>query len=315
MFNAIKNFLKKTRNPLSTESLKFSYSDQQVLKDITLNLKEGKITAIIGKSGCGKSTFLKLISGVISRKYGGKIKIYGRSRAVEQHEIGFVPQEVSMIPDLSIENNIKISGLNLGIPESVALEKASSLLKLLKFEEDLEKMPSQLSGGQRVRLNIILSILHDPTILIFDEPFVGLDFQNRKLLWHFLESMKKKGKSIILTSHLLSETQEHADRFVILQDGKIFFNGKVESLKHKLKMKFIMETRFTHLSKEAHWEIKRYCDYRDIKILDSYEKYMMFALSHSRTGDALENFFDKLNLKYDIISIREPNLDEVFLKT
>jgi len=300
--------------PLAAESVRFSYSEQEVLQDITLNVKEGTITAIIGKSGSGKSTFLKLAAGIIAGKYYGKIKIFGRSKVLEKHSVGFVPQEVALIPDLTIEDNIKIAGLNLGIPEDKALDKAFDLMKLLRLDESIKKKPFELSGGQKVRLNIILSLLHNPKVIVLDEPFVGLDFLNRRLLWHFLESLKKKGFSIILTSHLLTETQDHVDKLVILKEGKVFFKGNMDALKSKLEIKYVFEVRFSRLSAENLGKIKKFCDYKDIKIVDTYEKYMMISLKNQRARNTLTNFFDKLKLEYEEIGFREPNLDEIFLK-
>jgi ABC-2 type transport system ATP-binding protein len=300
--------------PLSAESVRFSYSEQEVLKDVTLNVKEGTITAIIGKSGSGKSTFLKLAAGIIAKKHYGRIQIFGRPKSLEKHSIGFVPQELALIPDLSIEDNIKIAGLNLGLSEKEALEKAFDLMKLLKLDENINKKPTELSGGQKVRLNIILSLLHDPKVMILDEPFVGLDFSNRRLLWHFLESMKKKDIAVILTSHLLSETQEHADRLIILKDGRVFFSGQIDSLKEKLEIKYVFEVHFSRLSLENFNKIKKYCDYKDIKIIDKYEKYLMFALKNQSIREVLTELFDKMDLQYKIIGFREPNLDEIFLK-
>jgi ABC-2 type transport system ATP-binding protein len=310
-----KEWWKKKKSALLADSVKFSYDQKEILKDINLNVKEGNLTAIIGKSGCGKTTFLKLAAGIISQKYYGKITILGKSRVFTKDSLGFVPQDVSFIPDLSIMDNIKIAGLNLGITAANAVRKGHQLMRMLKLEEDVNHKPTQLSGGQKVRLNIILSLLHDPKVLILDEPFAALDFFNRRLLWQFLESMRKKGKSIILTSHLLSEVQQHADRIIIIKNGKVFFSGNVESLKEKLNMKYIYEVKFFYLSKDNLNKIKKDCAYKDVQILDTYERYMMFALQSQRTKSVLTNLFHKLKLKYEEIDLREPNLDEVFLKT
>ena len=158
-------------------------------------------------------------------------------------------------------------------------------------------------------------MLHDPKIIILDEPFVGLDFRNRRLLWNFLKSLRKKGLSIILTSHLLSETQEHADRLVILKKGKVFFNGNLDSLKNKLDVQFILELKFSRLSKDNLIKIKKHCDYKSIKILDIYEKNLMFSLNKERVKDSLTKLFDKMGLQYEVVGFREPNLDEIFLHT
>jgi len=127
--------------------------------------------------------------------------------------------------------------------------------------------------------------------------------------------LKKEGLSVILTSHLLSETQEHVDRLVILKDGKVFFSGNMESLKEKLQIRFVMEARFSRLSADSFNKVKKYCDYKDIKIIDRYEKYLMFALKSQATRDVLIKLFSKFGLEYEIVGFREPNLDEIFLKT
>ncbi len=308
-----KRMIKKTK-PLTTSSVGFSYSDKEILHDISLSIKPGELVSIIGESGCGKSTFLKIIAGIISTSHSGKIKIFGKSKFLAKNKIGFAPQEISFIPDLSILDNIKIFGLNSGITESQAIKRAGDLMEMLKLKEDLNRLPSQLSGGQQARLNIILSLLHDPKIIILDEPFNGLDFLNRRLLWHFLESLRKKGKSIILTSHLLTETQKHVDRLIILKDGKVFFSGNLEKLKAKLKINYIYELKFSYLSRTNLEKIRKYCTYKDVKILDFYEKYLMFGLNSERQKSYLIKFLQKLNLKFEEISFREPNLDETFLK-
>jgi ABC-2 type transport system ATP-binding protein len=305
---------KKRKHPVKTSSVRFSYPNQEVLRDITLSTKKSEIVAIIGKSGSGKSTFLKILSGIINTNYGGRIRIFNKPRFLKKDKIGFVPQELSFIPDLNLEDNIKIIGLCFGLTEAKALQKADEYLNLLKISEPLTKKPSELSGGQKVRFNIVLSLLHEPEILILDEPFVGLDFKNRRLLWHFLEKMKKAGKSIILTSHLLTEIQEHVDRIVLLENGRVFFSGNLEKLKQKLKINYLFEVKFSRLSKENLNKIKKYCTYKDIPLLDFYERYMMFGIHSNIQKTYLTKFLIKLIPDMVEKSFREPNLDEIFMK-
>ena len=312
----MKFFKRKTKKPkpLVTKNVGFSYSNQEILNDISLQIKKGEIVSIVGKSGSGKSTLLKIIAGIISNKDKGKIKIFGKNKFFGKKSIGFVPQEIGIISDLSILDNIKIFSLNSGISENKGIAEAKKLMQTLKLEEDLNKLPTELSGGQQVRLNIILSLLHNPKILILDEPFNGLDFLNRRLLWHFLESIKKTNRSIILTSHLLTETQEHVSRLIILKNHKIFFSGNLEKLKEKLKISYIYEIRFSHLSKQNLEKLKKYCRYKDVKILDIYERYIMFGINTQRQKAYLIKLLEKLKLNFKEISFREPNLDETFLK-
>ncbi len=316
MLGKIKKFFKRNSNPLTSKNIRFSYTDEEILKDISLVTKKNKIYSIIGKSGSGKSTFLKLIAGVISKKYEGKIRIFGKHRSLNKGSFGFVSQEPGFIPDLSIKNNIKISGLNYGISEKKALERAEDLMKQLKLNIDIDRKPTDLSGGQKTRLGIVLSILHDPKMIILDEPFVGLDFKNRWLLWHFLENKKKNGKSILLTSHLLTEIQEHADKIIILKDGKVFFKGKLDKLKKKLNMKYIYEVRFSWLAQSKWEKLKEYCNQKKgIDIIEKYEKHCVFSIKSEEVKKELDRKFKRIGLKDNIINFREPNLDEIFLKT
>ncbi|MFP4045656.1 MAG: ABC transporter ATP-binding protein [Candidatus Aenigmatarchaeota archaeon] len=315
MLKKLKKFFRKSKRPLKSDKVRFSYTDEEILKNINLSVKKEKIYAIVGKSGSGKSTFLKLVAGIISKGYEGKIRIFGKRRSTSKGLFGFVPQEAGFIPDLTIRNNIKIAGLNYGVSEKKALARAEDLMDQMKLNIDMDRKPSKLSGGQRTRLSIILSLLHDPKIIILDEPFVGLDFKNRRLLWHFLESKRKSGKTVIMTSHLLSEIQEHVDKIVILKDGKVFFNGKLQKLKNKLNIEYIYEVRFSWLAKAKWKKLKEYCKKKNIEILDKYEKYCMFSLPSEEMKEKLEKKFDEIELRDNTISYREPNLDEIFLKT
>lgn len=307
------NFTKR-KKPLTTHEIGFSYADKEILKNVSLDLKRGEILAVIGKSGSGKSTFLKLIAGIISLNYLGKIRVFGLPKIFNKEKIGFVPQENAFMPDLSLEDNIKIAGLNSGITEKRALERAEDLLKYLKLGESLKKSPSELSGGQKVRFNIVLSLLHNPDILIMDEPFTGLDFQNRRILWHFIESMKRKEKSIILTSHLLNETQQHVDKMLILKDRKVFYEGDLEGLKKKLKINYLFELSISKLSEENFDKIRKFCIYKDIKIMERYERYILFGFQSESAKNLLVSLLKKLKVDFKEIGFREPNLDEVFLE-
>lgn len=303
----------RRKYPVTAEKVRFSYSNtQQVLKNINLNVKPGAITAIIGKSGSGKSTFLKLVAGVITNTYTGKIRIFGRSKSLAKGKIGFVPQENAFVPDLSIKDNVKIVGLNYGVLERISMRRAQKLMSMLKLEESMDKMPYDLSGGERVRLNIILSLLHNPRTVILDEPFVGLDFRNRRILWHFLNSLKNRGRSVILTSHLLSEAQKHANRIIIIKNGRTKFAGTPASLAKKLEINHILEIHCRLSAKDRH-DFERHVKKISCSILDEVSGNYLLGLRTSRSRSSILNYLEKRGFTYTESSYREPSLDEVFL--
>ncbi len=313
----MKSILKKLTSkkiPLATKNLDFSYANRLILKNVNIKVHGGKIVAIIGKSGSGKSTFLNLIAGVIAKSYKGKIRILGKNKLFAKDDIGYVPQEISLIPDLTIQENLIYLGALYGITKEKALKRGAILLKKMRLDAPKSAYPHELSGGEKVRMNIASSLLHNPKIIILDEPFVGLDFYNRKLLWQFLEQQKKAGKSIILTTHLLTESEAYADKIVILKDGNVYMHGKVENIKQKLHTHYILEIKFRHLSQKNTTEIKRYCSKKTAEILDIYNRDIMFSIETEGQKNYLLRHLDKLKLDYRIISFREPNLDEIFLR-
>ncbi|USN45538.1 MAG: ABC transporter ATP-binding protein [Candidatus Woesearchaeota archaeon] len=304
----------KLASPLRTKKVAFGYRDAQVLKDVSLHIKSSQIVAVVGTSGSGKSTFLKLLTGVISSGHEGSIKIFGLGSALAKQDIAYIPQEVSLFPDLTLEENISFFGSLYGLSKQSSLHKGKELLALLNMRVPLTRKPTELSGGQRVRLNIVVSLLHDPKVIILDEPFVGLDYKNRKLLWHILLSQKNRRKTVILTTHLLSEAEHHADQLVVLHQGKILAKGKIDALKQKLKTAFIAEVKFSGLTKRDQQVFHTYCAQHDITILDEFGSYAMVSLASQGQRNYLLRFLEKEGLGYEELSFREPSLDELFLQ-
>lgn len=308
-------FKKKHRKPLSARNIDFSYGTKQILSKFNLQIKTSQIVSIVGRSGEGKSTFLHLIAGTLTNKFGGSIKISGFSRSLSKEDIGFVPQEISLIQDISIRDNIIFFGSLNGLSKNKALAASKELINILQLSKiGLSRFPSELSGGQKVRLNIIVSLLHKPKLYILDEPFVGLDFKNRKLLWNFLEQEKRRKKTIILTTHMLSEAQLHCDRIVLLHKGNVFAQGKFEEIKNKLKTHFILELEFPYLSKTNQNHIEKYCLDHNITILDFFGRHMMLSVESGGQKSYLIKFIQKLNIDCYEVGFREPSLDELFLK-
>jgi ABC-2 type transport system ATP-binding protein len=300
--------------PLAAKKIRFAYKNTEVLKNLNLTVKNSQIIAVVGRSGEGKSTFLNLIVGAITGRYGGKIEILGTKRNFAKEDIGFVPQDIAVVPDLTIEQNIVFFGNINGLKKEKALKAGRALISTLQLNVPLDRLPYELSGGQRVRLNILLSLLHDPKILILDEPFVGLDYHNRKLLWHFLQHQKNRRKTVILTTHLLIEAEKHSDRIVLLHKGRIYAKGNLEDIRQKLHANYIVEYKFAYLSKTNFNKIKKYCSSRDITVMDNFNNYVMFSVTGEGQRNYLARFFDKLKLEYNEVSFRQPNLDEISLK-
>ncbi|MFT4297841.1 MAG: ABC transporter ATP-binding protein [Candidatus Woesearchaeota archaeon] len=309
------NVFRNIKRPIiKAKNLNYSYKDEKVLKNFSFSLQKSQIVAVVGRSGEGKSTFLHLVVGVLSSGFSNNLQIMGKHSAFAKKDIGFVPQEIAVIPDISIEHNIIFFGNLYGMTKAKSLKKGKELMETLHLNVPLSKKPTELSGGQKVRLNIVVSFLHNPKLMILDEPFVGLDFYNRKLLWHFLEYQKNRRKAIVVTTHMLHEAEQHANQIVLLHKGKVFARGKLKDIREKLDTLYIAEYKFESLSKQKIESIKKYCYSHEITIMNHFNNYMMFSINREGQRLYLSKFFEKINAINTEISFREPNLDELFLK-
>jgi len=291
LFQKIKNIFNGNQTPIEAKNVNFGYGEKQILKDFSLKIGSGEIIGIIGQSGSGKSTFLKLITGVVNKSHKGSIEIFGKNKKTNKTKIGYVPQEVSFISELTISENIEVFGKLQGMTKSQSLKSAKPILDLMHLTDYIKSNPENLSGGQKVRVNILLSILHNPEIIILDEPFVGLDYYNRKLLWFFFEELKKQGKTLIMTTHMLSEIEKYANKIYVLQDGKIIVKGSPEYVKKYMKSTIILELKTTANPKEDQLkDIENYARKKNIKLIDVYKKNMIFNLENKNQKDQLLNF-------------------------
>ena len=314
LFSFIKSIFSSNDYAITAHKLAFSYDKKEILSDFTLKIKKGQIIGIVGKSGSGKSTFLKLITGVISKSHKGNIQIFGKDKLLKKSNIGYVPQENAFIPELTLRENIILFGKLYGLSSKFALSKSKSLLRLMHLTEFEDHKPKNLSGGQKVRLNILISLLHNPKIIILDEPFVGLDFYNRKLLWLFFKSLQKEGRTLIMTTHLLSEIEKYADIIYVLKEGKIWVKGTPEHIKTELKSQAIIEVVVKgNINNEKILDIKEFCRKKTTKLIDIYEQTLIFNLEALSKKDQLSKFLNKIGLKHSVTTLKQANMDEALM--
>jgi len=298
-------FKKEPKNYcIKVNGLSVSYGAKKVLKDINLTIRRKDVFGIIGLSGSGKSTLLKSLMGFVN--YHGFID-------QSTGKVGYCPQDEAFFNELTIRENVLLFGNMNSTPKNLSLSRAKKLMNELKINEAVDKFAGELSGGQAKRLNIILSILHDPEIIVLDEPFAGLDYLNRVLLWDFINHLKRKGKTVILTTHLLNEAQKHCNNLLIISEGKKFAMGSISDLKRSLKFRQYISVKFKYLNKENQKKIKRYCIKRRFWVLELDDNGASFGLPDSDERNNLISMIKRLGISYGITEYRPPTLNELFM--
>jgi ABC-2 type transport system ATP-binding protein len=317
MINSLLNIFKKDENlgrnkALIVKNLSNVYSKKKFLDNISFVVYNGEIFSIIGLSGSGKSTLLKSIIGLCP-KSSGEVYFFAKHPFFSRQLIGYCPQDDSFLPDMTLMENIELFSSVNGIKKESGIKNGVEYLKKFRIEKFRDDFPSKLSGGQKKRLNIVLSCIHSPKLLILDEPFAGLDYFNRRLLWDFLADLKNKGTSIILTTHLLNEAQEYSSRVLIMKNGKKFAYGTFAEIREKIRFNYLYYIKFSHLSKSFFEKLKSFCDFKKIKIIYTYKREIQFALEDLAQKDKITGFLEKNKQIYAEISTSEPSLDEFML--
>ena len=233
------------------EEINLKFKNNRIFDNLNLEIKKGEILAILGKSGKGKSTLLKILLGFIKQDNGNiyieDIKLREDNIEKLRKNIGYISQENSFYDNLTVIENMKYFGNLYGIERKRLKAIIHRLLHLVGLTSHKKTITSKLSGGQKRRLEFIISLIHEPEILIFDEPFTGLDPDIIIDLWKIIKKIKTDGVTIIIISHNLKSIEENADRAVILKNGKI---------KHEVDLKFIRQSKVLSLEKEFLKRIK-----------------------------------------------------------
>lgn len=219
----------------------------QALKGIDLDVAEGDFFALLGPNGAGKSTLIGICTSLVS-KSAGRIAVFGHDldRDLEAAKacIGVVPQELNLNQFETPETIVVNQAGFYGIPRSVARERAEKYLTALSLWDKRHKMSRTLSGGMKRRLMIARALMHEPRLLILDEPTAGVDIEIRRSMWEFLRELNARGTTIILTTHYLEEAESLCRNIAIIDRGQIAEADRMDSLLRKLHTEsFVLSLR------------------------------------------------------------------------
>lgn len=227
---------------IKIERLYKSFGDVTAVNDLSFKVKRGELFAFLGVNGAGKSTTINVICGQL-KKDGGSVEICGTSLDENADEIkrkiGVVFQFSALDKDLSVKENLESRAALYGIYGEEFKKRLAVLADNLDFKDFLNRPIGKLSGGQRRRVDVARALIHDPEILILDEPTTGLDPQTRNALWNFISDLRtKNGTTVFLTTHYMEEAAD-ADYVIILNKGKIAAEGTPLQLKNAYTGDFI----------------------------------------------------------------------------
>lgn len=205
------------------------------INKVSLAVFQGEIFGILGANGAGKSTLLSMMAGIMKPTTGSVFflgeDLYSRGHK-SQKLIGFVPQEIALYSKLSGLDNLYFWGKAYGLRGKELKHRVEEILEIIGFKERMNEAVESFSGGMKRRLNIAVSLLHQPDLIIMDEPTVGIDFQSRKKIWEAVANLRNQGKTIVFTSHY-SDDIKLCTRLAVLEQGKLVALGTPQELKRR----------------------------------------------------------------------------------
>ena len=225
-------------NALSIRNLRKTYNNGfEALKGIDLNVVEGDFFALLGPNGAGKSTAIGIISSLVNES-SGSIKIFGHdlntARPIAKSCLGMVPQEVNFNQFETVKNIVLNQAGYYGLARKIALQRTEYCLRQMDLWDKRDSVSRRLSGGMKRRLMIARAMVHEPKLLILDEPTAGVDIEIRRSMWEMMEELNQQGTTIILTTHYLEEAESLCRNIAIIDQGMIVENSDMTSLLAKL---------------------------------------------------------------------------------
>lgn len=227
-------------NDIEVDSVTKRFQDTVAVDNVSMKVARGELFGLLGPNGAGKSTLTKMLSGMINPT-SGTIKVGGYSIKDDpmkvKESLGVVPQDIVLYDYMNARENLAFFGRLYGLSGSKLRNRIEELLKFTQLDQKAVKRHiSTYSGGMKRRVNIAAALLHEPQVMLLDEPTAGLDPKNKLALWEIIQTLHKEGKTIVLTTHMMDEAEELCNQVAIMDKGKIIALGSPRQLIKKVKV-------------------------------------------------------------------------------
>jgi len=219
---------------LEVTGLRMQRGGQEVLGSLDFAVDRGEIYGLLGPNGAGKTTCFDILAGFLAAD-AGEVRLEGCPLGGEaRRAVGIVPQEIALYPKLTCRQNLRFFARLYGVRGDAVEARVSGSLRDVGLEASADRPVAQLSGGMQRRLNVAAGLVHDPVLLILDEPTVGLDLASRLQIWNLLRTLRDRGRTLLLTTHYLEEAETLCSRIGILVDGRLAAEGSLEELRGRI---------------------------------------------------------------------------------
>jgi ABC-2 type transport system ATP-binding protein len=299
---------------LEAKNIVKRYSDVLAVDNVSLSIREGEIYGLLGPNGAGKTTTINTILG-LTKIDSGNIKVFGMdfdSNEMEiKRNIGIVPQDISVFEDLTAYENAVFFGKLYGLKGSLLTERVKEALEFTGIWDKRKIFPKKFSGGMKRRLNIACAIVHQPKLIIMDEPTVGIDPQSRKHILDSVRELNKRGSTVIYTSHYMEEVEELCSYITIMDNGRIIASGTNDELKEMVSSDERLEIEVSGVSFTLTENLKKIEGVRNVSVNEG--KLSVTAKKNGGNLSKVINAITESGNEILSLNVEKPTLETVFL--
>jgi ABC-2 type transport system ATP-binding protein len=278
------------------------------LKSVNLKIKKGSFFGLLGPNGAGKSTIINILGGLVN-KSSGQVKIAGididQNQQATKFKIGIVPQELIIDPFFNVYETLEIYAGYFGIKKSD--RKTDEIISALGLKDKAKATPRSLSGGMRRRLLVAKALVHNPEILVLDEPTAGVDVELRNQLWEYVKKLNSNGTTILLTTHYLEEAEKLCDEIAVIDKGLVIANDLTENLMKILANKQIIISSDDKIDSNLFSHIPSLI----AKNININKISLTFDPNNFKVEKILEEIY-KSKIQVSDITTQQPDLEEIF---
>ncbi len=303
---------------LVVEHLVKQYGELTAVDDVSFEAKEGSVFGLLGPNGAGKSTAINCISGLLTPT-AGRVAVSGhdvvKDGKAAKRSLGVVPQELALYEDLPAVDNLRYWGKAYGMRGKALEDRVTDVLEHIGLADRARDLPKEFSGGMKRRLNFGCGVVHQPKVLLLDEPTVGVDPQSRAKLFDLVKAERDAGACVLYTTHYMEEAERLCDSLAIIDRGKIIANGTVDELKAQLGARDALQLSGTFPEDAAAAAVASLTqDISDLEILSQGDDSLLLTLSSA--SQHLPKIFAAITSEGGVVSetsLRSPNLETLFL--
>lgn len=281
------------------------YEQTEALKEVSIIIPKGICYGLVGPNGAGKSTLIKMITSII-RDYEGKIEFNEKQISDKtKQKLGYVPQDIVLEENITASDNLYLFGRLYGLTGSELVQRTKEVLSLIGLSERSKDKVFTFSGGMKRRLNIGCALMHNPELIIMDEPTVGIDPQSRQYIFQMIEELKTAGKTVIYASHYMEEVERLCDYVAFLDRGKMIENGEIS----ELLQQYAVPSIYIKADNISEGKLEQYGT-----VLKDKDAFLIYTEKPLHAMENMIIYCRENNIEVERLELVRPKLEDVFFK-